>query len=343
MSHRPYEGIFESNADLTVSYIISKAFVNECRAAKLLGRKTTDRGAMFPDELVDCMKRGEVMIFAGAGLSMNAGLPGWSELAQPFAHRVGYRWPAPEDLTTEHLLATFQYYDNQYSRNTLLRALQERLASPGRSPALAHYLITLLPVQSVFTTNYDNLIERAYADVLYPARVVVNVADLAYVSPSSPQIFKLCGDLTRPESIVITRSDFNIYAETHQRLIEHLRSTMETRTALFLGYSLRDPFLNHIWDVIRLAQGQHQRMAYAILFHAAALEVDDLQRRGIFPVTPQPGTSVQIALNSLLIDTLKLLETSVPANRLENVMAHIPPAMAPQLEEYYHWYTRGQQ
>ena len=52
-------------------------------------------------------------------------------------------------------------------------------------------------------------------------------------------------------------------------------------TALFLGYSLQDPFFNQIWDNIGLDFGALRRCGYAVLFDGDPLDVDDLRSRGI--------------------------------------------------------------
>ncbi len=286
---------------------------------------------MLPNELVAQMKRGEVILFVGAGLSMNAGLPGWIELANSFADAVGCHLPEPGYITTEHLLTAFQYFDNQYGRNGMLRTLQSNLETASIAPVAAHYLITLLPVQTIFTTNYDDLLERSYRDVLQAAHVIVNPIELAYWNPNSVQIIKLCGDLARPESIVITKSDFNIYSETHRRLIEQLRTTLETRTALFLGYSLRDPFINQIWDAIHLTQGTHHRMAHAVIFNANTLELEDLRRRGIQVMQPVVDDNVEKAFLNFLIEIIKALRPQLNEEKIQNCVRCLPGEVATKL------------
>ena len=291
---------------------------------------------MLPKELNDHMKRGEVILFVGAGLSVNAGLPGWIELAHLIADNAGFHWPAQEDITTEHLLTIFQYYENQYGRNRLLRIVDDKLDTIKHTPAIAHYLITLLPVQIVFTTNYDNLLERAYHDVFQPAHVVVNPLELAYWSQDNTQIVKLCGDLSRPDSIVITKRDFNIYSETHRRLIEQLRTTLETKTALFLGYSLRDPFINQIWDAIHLTQGEHHRMAYAVIFNPNPLELADFQKRGIHVIQPPIKNNIEESFLSFMINLLKGLGPQFAYEKFHKILGYVSnQAIADELKQLY--------
>ena len=65
------------------------------------------------------------------------------------------------------------------------------------------------------------------------------------------------------------------------RLAERLRTTLESKTALFLGYGLQDPFFNQIWDNIGLDFGRYRQRGYAVIFNANPLEIDDLRQRSI--------------------------------------------------------------
>jgi hypothetical protein len=236
----------------------------------------------IPPELLDQFARGDTVLFAGAGLSIGAGLPGWAGLIRPLARDVGARWPADEaDLTTEHLLSAAQHFENQRGRNALVRHLRDALDAVGVQPTPVHRLVASLPVRVIFTTNYDDLVERALREGGRPFHIVVSESELAFSSEERVQVVKLCGDLARPESIVLTQRDFNTYFPTHPRLAERLRGTLEVKTPLFLGYSLRDPFFNQIWDHIGLDFGRLQRWGYAVLFDADELEIDDLHRRSI--------------------------------------------------------------
>lgn len=236
----------------------------------------------IPRELVEQFTQGDGVIFVGAGLSIGAGMSGWADLIRPLAQAVGAQWPANEaDLTTDHLLSAAQHYENQHGRNALVRHLRDALDTTDIQPTSIHRLIASLAVHVVFTTNYDDLVERALREAGQRPNVIVNEPELAYWSEEHVQVVKLCGDLNRPESIVLTKRDFNTYFATHPRLAERLRTTLESKTALFLGYSLRDPFFNQIWDHIGLDFGRHQRIGYAVLFDAQPLEADDLRQRGI--------------------------------------------------------------
>ena len=266
--------------------------------------------AIHPEQaLVDALQRGDLALFIGAGLSIGAGLPGWAKLIRPLAQAVGAPWPADErDLTAEHLLTAAQYYENQRGRNALIRHIRNALDTTSVRPTAVHRLIASSPIKVIFTTNYDDLIERALREAGRACNIIVSEPELAFWSEDKVNLVKLCGDLSRPESIVITKGDFNLYFATHPRLAERLRTELESKMDLFLGYSLRDPFFNQIWDRIGLDFGSLRRWGYAVLFDAPPLEVDDLKRRGIHVINLKPRRGNH---TELLVEWLRALLGSV--------------------------------
>ncbi|GFP25248.1 hypothetical protein HKBW3S43_00559 [Candidatus Hakubella thermalkaliphila] len=198
------------------------------------------------------------------------------------AQSTGARWPAHEtDLATDHLLTITQHYENQCGRHALIHHLRDALDTAGVRPTSIHRLVTSLPVSTIFTTNYDDLIERVLRETGRRLNVIISEPELAFWREDHVQVIKLCGDLTRPNSIIITQRDFNTYFATRPRLAERLRATLESKTALFLGYSLQDPFFNQIWDNIGLNFGSLRRQGYAVLFDTNPLDADNLRHRGI--------------------------------------------------------------
>lgn len=239
----------------------------------------------YPVELIEEFSRNNVVLFVGSGLSIGAGLAGWSDLVRPLAQAAKATWPAnPSDLSSSHLLDAAQHYEYQYGTHALITHIRRALGDVHVEPTKVHKLLTHLPIFTVFTTNYDSLIERAYLDAGRSVNVIVETTELAFWSNSSVQIVKLCGDLNRPKSIVITARDFNTYFSKKSGLADRLRSSLEISTPLFLGYSLRDPFFNQIWDRIGVDFGSLRRRGYAVLFEPTLLEIEDLERRQIEPI-----------------------------------------------------------
>lgn len=237
---------------------------------------------MLHAELSESIQRGDAALCIGAGLSMGAGIPGWTALLRPLAKALGVRMPDDADLTGDRLIAIAQHYENQMGRNALISHLRKMVDITGVIPTSIHHLLAFSPVRVMFTTNYDSLLEQALREAGRRVNVSVSESDLAFWHEDEAQVVKLCGDISRPESIVITQRDFNTYQATHARLAERLRNILESNTVLILGYnSMQDPFFNQIWDSIGLNFGSLRRQGFAVLFDAEPLEIDNLRYRGI--------------------------------------------------------------
>lgn len=242
----------------------------------------------IPNELIESFQSNDVVLFVGADISVSAGLPSRVDFVRPLAKAVGARWPDDESyLTPDHLLKALQYYENKNGRRFLIQRLRRALRRGEMTPI--HHLIASLPVPVIFTTNVDDLIEQALSEVERDFNEIVTQTDLAYWSEKELQVVKLCGDLKRADSLVLTQRDFNRYFMTHQRLAERLRTTLESKTPLFLGYSLDEPFFNQIWDNMGLDFGKHRRRGYAVLLDPDPLDVEELRERGIVVINLERG------------------------------------------------------
>jgi hypothetical protein len=178
-------------------------------------------------------------LFVGAGMSLDAGFPGWPDLLKGPRQRA--KIPNIPDLP---LMAQYYVLSTPGGREELESHILRLLSAIPPTPAKGHELIKRLAVGDIWTTNYDCLLEQAIPE----ARVVTSEDDLIRRSISSSQrITKMHGSLEnfRPsgwrEPPIITRSDYEQYDALHPRMWASLRATYMTRTFLFLGFSFSDP------------------------------------------------------------------------------------------------------
>ncbi|MDT5272980.1 MAG: hypothetical protein QOH49_5166 [Acidobacteriota bacterium] len=223
----------------------------------------------------------KLALFVGAGLSKGAGLPSWVELIKPLAEAMGTPFPAnPVDINDRHLLKTADQYEFRMRRPALTQYLNQRLAVLV-DPTSVHELIARMPIVEIFTTNYDDLIERALKDAGKGCNCVIHSEDFQHMDVGDVTVYKLCGDLVRRESVLITETDFFDFFEKKKLLVDRLRISFALYTTLFLGYSMQDPFFKYIWYRSGIEFGPDQRQGYAVMFNADQHDIYDLQRRNI--------------------------------------------------------------
>ena len=193
----------------------------------------------IPVELQEALKRGECVLFVGAGLS--EGLPQWKELVAQMADKLEI---SPEE--DPRLIA--EYYENKYGRKELENKIFSQLKKDVPLTA-AHNLLARLPVKAVITTNYDHLLEKALSSKRF--HKIVYGKEAPSIQQDQLPLVKMHGDIDDPSSIVITKPDYDEYAENHRSLITYLLSFLITHNFLFVGFSRKDSNFDNIYTQMK--------------------------------------------------------------------------------------------
>ena len=204
---------------------------------------------------------GNASLFAGAGLSRAAGFVDWKMLLQEIAADLGLDIARESDL-----LAIAQYHVNERTgRGRLNQLLIEEF---NRDAALTpnHRLLATLGLRSIWTTNYDELIEQAFREVRKRPDVKTTTANLAQSLPGRDVIvYKMHGDCSQPQEAVLTKEDYEIYDDKRGAFSTVLKGELIEKSFLFVGFSFTDPNIDWILSRIRGLLGQNQRDHYCIM------------------------------------------------------------------------------
>ena len=196
---------------------------------------------------------GNAALFVGAGLSRSAGYPDWSELLDTPRQQADI----PNSVTDLPLVAEYYVRNVPGGREALESHVLESLSRIDASPGPGHANLIRLPVDDIWTTNYDCLIEHASEAADRGLSVVTSERDFRQRSTSGRRLVKMHGSMPRTagqswvEQPTITRKDYEEYEITHQRTWAALRAAYLTRSFLFLGFSFLDP---NIEVLLRLAR-----------------------------------------------------------------------------------------
>lgn len=218
---------------------------------------------VFISEYGAAMQQNVAAVFVGAGLSRPAGYVDWKGLLRPLAQRIGLDVDSEPDL-----VSVAQYCLNaDGDRSGINQRLTDEISSIVAAPTGTHKVLARLPVDLFWTTNYDAVLERALRDTGRRTAVKSNVASLRVTHKDADVlVVKMHGQEDNPESMIITRDDYDRYARTNGPMLTALKAELTSRTFLFLGFSFTDPNLDHVFSHLSSeADGGAPRPHYAIM------------------------------------------------------------------------------
>ena len=119
----------------------------------------------------------------------------------------------------------------------------------------SHHELTRLPVNTIFTTNFDELIELAFRGTGRGVRVSSTPAEFNAHRQERDLIHpvKLNGSIDRPDTTILCRMDFAKARRERTEMLTHLSQELKSCTFLFVGFSLSDPNFTLTHDESRLA------------------------------------------------------------------------------------------
>jgi hypothetical protein len=197
------------------------------------------------DSLRKLRRQRRLIPFVGAGLSQPLNLPSWSKLIDFIAGQLGYDPEVFKLNGTYSQLA--EYYAAVKQSIGPLRSEMDRLFNPSDAAIAAsrsHELLVRMKLPLIYTTNYDAIIERAYALHGTKCHPVANIDDIASAPQDATHVVKFHGTFSDDSSLVLTESNYFDRLAFESALDIKLRADMLGKTLLFLGYSLSKDDIN---------------------------------------------------------------------------------------------------
>lgn len=222
-------------------------------------------------------KNNKLVVFVGAGVSMNSGYPSWTNLIKDFADGLGYDMSSS---SFDELLRIPQYYYNARKEKEYYDVIYNKFDIKFE-PNNIHDLILELNPAHIITTNYDDLIERAANKKGMFYDVVAKDTDLAY-SVNNKMIIKMHGDL-KNKNIVLKEDDYMSYFNNFKLIQNYIKSLISTHLVLFVGYSVSDVNLKYIFQWVRDVLKNDFQQAYLLECSKSfnQLEFEYYKNRGI--------------------------------------------------------------
>ncbi|MED2032150.1 SIR2 family protein [Bacillus thuringiensis] len=210
-------------------------------------------------KIKEASENNKLVVFVGAGVSANSGIPTWGELIAEMAKDLGeFNIESSSDI----YLKIPQFYYNERGEKEYFEKLNEIFFLKKYKTNPLHNEIFKLNPTHIITTNYDTLLEEAAIEGGYFYHIVRRDLDLPYDNLNKT-IIKMHGDFEN-KNVVLKEDDYLNYSSNFMLIENYLKSLIATNTVLFIGYSVNDPNFNLIFQWVKSILKNHFQPAYLI-------------------------------------------------------------------------------
>ncbi len=193
-----------------------------------------------------------VLLF-GAGSSIPSGAPSVKQVQQHLAKVFNV---AADDYTLAEQAGIIE--NRAHDRARLILEVRTQFRSIKPTGSLLN--LPLCNWKSIYTTNYDELIEDCYKRrerevAVYTCNFDFHIRN----NPDSLQLFKLHGTLQKDETfgdksrLILTQADYDVTEKYREDLYSRLKGDLVGAHLVIIGHSLADPDIRNVVDrVLRL-------------------------------------------------------------------------------------------
>lgn len=231
--------------------------------------------------LCRALKPSRTALLLGAGASVPSGAPSGRDLAHLLWREVAKSEPSSDDL-----VETSSLLERRFQRIDVITAVVSRLRRLKPTGGLLG--LPQFGWDSVFTTNFDQLLESAFKSCGIPLAVVSSNYDFTNKEGrTETTLYKLHGCISQDRalgnkpSMILTEQDYEDFDKYRQTLFQKLNLHLLSGDILVIGQSLRDP---HLADLVKRALKFKEQGApgeiYALIYDKDDLRAQLLEDRG---------------------------------------------------------------
>jgi NAD-dependent SIR2 family protein deacetylase len=195
----------------------------------------------LPQEIIDATLVGNLVIFAGAGISTE-GTNVFKETL--YEDVLSDLEKAPSESLDFPSLMSLYCSSNVNGRQKLLQKIKfrfdycQQFSELYRDASEFHReLSSLYYIKTIITTNWDDYFERESGSV-----PITTPEDFAFYNLPDRKVFKIHGSITNYGTIIATKEDYDkCYKDLNKGILgSYLKTILATKTVVFIGYSFKD-------------------------------------------------------------------------------------------------------
>lgn len=201
------------------------------------------------EDLARLIQPARTALLLGAGAAVSSGAPTGAKLASLLAAKLD----PPVD--SSDLMEICGIWENRIDRRSLITALRKILGH--LEPANAILSLPHFPWRKIYTTNFDELVEKSYKSAGSDLAVVRSNFDFNNdTTQASPILYKIHGCITKDVAfgdaarMLLTERDYDQFEMYQELAFRSLAFDLVSSDVLVIGQSLRD---RHLRDLVKRA------------------------------------------------------------------------------------------
>ena len=224
-------------------------------------------------ELVRALRYGNVIPFIGSGLSFASTIKSWKDMIEELHDDLEARNYGPLEPFPSNYLKIAEHYEFKMGKGALAGKLIDWMQPRRLQPSDDLIRACQLADRIVVTTNFDDLIERAFRDLSRRVDLIVYDRDWSrrgletQQADEAVQLFKLHGTIEDPDSCIFTQEQYDSYSRDRSFLDRVVQTYIADgqNTFLFLGFSLNDPHFYDLYSEVNRVLENKQPLSFAII------------------------------------------------------------------------------
>lgn len=228
------------------------------------------------NDIKNTSKTGKLTFFIGAGVSRLSNYPGWKDLINTFAEKLGLETKGENEdySSSEYLSIPQKYYYSINKDDKKYYELIDSCLGVERDSNEIHDIILSLKPKNIITTNFDKLIEQTVSKhgLFYN---VISSDESLKVGETDRLILKIHGDL-KSRNIVLKEEDYLNYSEKFKLIENAVKYIFSTNTVVFIGYGVEDYNIKLILNWVKSVQGDNFKNPYFIYLEDNKLNEIDI-------------------------------------------------------------------
>lgn len=189
-------------------------------------------------------RENRLVIFVGAGVSMNSSVPSWNQLTNRMKAEL------PNEFSEEtDALKIAQIYKDSRGHKEYMDKVKDILLYNKAVPNPLHKSILVLNPCHIITTNYDDLIEQELSKDFLQYHIIREDKDIPQMTYPNTLV-KMHGDYVT-DNIVLTEDDYYNYKENFPLTRAFVQSLFASKLILFVGFSFADLNLKFILNELK--------------------------------------------------------------------------------------------